>query len=125
HADPVGGMMEAHEYIYVKRKTLLLTGVNLDNYKAAQVQRRLDTFLLRSGHATWPALFRAIQDDPAKVEQFRDYLTINVSYFLRDPEKYQILKDKVVPDLLRGRPSLQVWSAGCSRGQEPYSLAMM
>lgn len=117
--------MEAHEYIYVKRKTFHLTGVNLDSYKSAQMQRRLATFLLRSGYANWPAFFRAIQNDQVRIDQFRDYLTINVSYFLRDSDKYQVLQERVLPELLRGHLNLQVWSAGCSRGQEPYSLAMV
>jgi chemotaxis protein methyltransferase CheR len=117
--------MEVHEYLFVRQKIRKLIGVDLDSYKSAQMQRRLDTYLLRSGHASWPAFFRAIQDDPVKLGQLRDYLTINVSYFFRDPKKYQYLQESVLPELLCGRPRLQVWSAGCSRGHEPYSLAIM
>jgi chemotaxis protein methyltransferase CheR len=120
----MGTVMDAREYTYVTRKTLELTGVDLDCYKSAQMQRRLGTFLLRSGQPNWPAFFRAIQDDPEAIDQFRDYLTINVSYFLRDPDKYRVLQEHVLPELLRNRLNLHVWSAGCSRGHEPYSLLM-
>lgn len=118
-------MMEAHEYNFVKHKVQKLIGVDLNGYKSAQVQRRLRTYLIRSGHTNWPSFFRAIQHDPAKLGELRDYLTINVSAFFRDPEKFEQLQTSVLPELLRSRPRLRVWSAGCSHGHEPYSLAIM
>jgi chemotaxis protein methyltransferase CheR len=117
--------MEAHEYTYIQRKVLKLTGVDLGCYKSPQVQRRLNVYLVRSGHSTWPGFFRAIQDDPVELGKLKDYLTINVSSFFRDPEKFEHLRELILPDLLRGHPRLRVWSAGCSRGHEPYSLAIM
>jgi len=55
----------------------------------------------------------------------RDYLTINVSSFFRDPEKFNYLRDNIFPELLDVQTPLKVWSAGCSYGQEPYSIAMI
>jgi chemotaxis protein methyltransferase CheR len=121
----MGELMEAHEYTFVRTKILKLTGVDLSCYKTAQMQRRLNTFLLRSGYANWPAFFRAIRDDEGKLNELRDYLTINVSYFMRDLAKFEALQKTILPELLRGRIKLQVWSAGCSRGHEPYSLAIL
>jgi chemotaxis protein methyltransferase CheR len=121
----VSRAMETHEFIFVKRKILALTGVDLDCYKRAQMERRLRTYLLRAGFASWPVFFRAIQNNPEELGKLRDYLTINVSYFFRDPDKYHYLQECILPELLRGRPRLQVWSAGCSRGHEPYSLAIL
>jgi len=118
-------MMDTFEYTFIRHKTLKLTGVDLDCYKSLQMQRRLQTYLRRSGHPSWPVFFRAVQNDPEKLSSFRDYLTINVSYFFRDPEKYKYLRDVILPELLHGHPKLRVWSAGCSRGHEPYSLAML
>ena len=117
--------MEIREYNFVKREIQKLLGVDLNCYKTPQMQRRLKTFLLRSGQANWPSFFRAMQDDPVVLGKLKDYLTINVSSFFRDPEKYDYLKETILPQLLRGRPKLRVWSAGCSRGQEPYTLAMI
>jgi chemotaxis protein methyltransferase CheR len=118
-------MMEAHHYNFIKHKVRKLMGVDLDYYKSAQMQRRLNTYLQRSGYTTWPSLFRAIQDDPVKLRKLKDYLTINVSSFFRDPKKFDTLRESVLPDLLRRHPRLRVWSAGCSRGHEPYSLAIL
>jgi chemotaxis protein methyltransferase CheR len=120
--------MDAREYIFVKSKVLRLTGVDLGCYKTPQVQRRLRTYLVRSGHASWHRFFRAISDDPAAIGELKDYLTINVSSFFRDPEKFEYLQASILPELLRTaspRPArLRVWSAGCSHGHEPYSLAI-
>jgi chemotaxis protein methyltransferase CheR len=113
------------EYNFVKHKVLRLTGVDLNCYKSQQVIRRLGVYLKRSGYPNWPGFFRAIQDDPAELDKLKDYLTINVSSFLRDPERFEYLQASVLPELLRHRPRLRVWSAGCSHGHEPYSLAIL
>ncbi len=117
--------MNEFEYAFVKYRILKLIGVDLDCYKDVQMQRRLQTFLHRSGYANWPALFRAIQDSPEDLNRLRDHLTINVSYFFRDPDKYTYLQEVIAPELMRGRPNLRVWSAGCSHGHEPYSLIVV
>lgn len=117
--------MEGTQFSFVKRKVLNLTGVDLNSYKRPQMERRLKAYLARSGHPTWSQFFRAMRDDPVGLDEFKDYLTINVSSFFRDPDKYKYLETSILPDLLRGRTRLRVWSAGCSRGHEPYSLAIM
>jgi chemotaxis protein methyltransferase CheR len=117
-------LMLDYEYSFVKHKVRKMTGVDLNCYKDQQVQRRLNVYLLRSGHPNWPRLFRAIEDDPEEQIKLKDYLTINVSSFFRDPKKYAYLDEHVLLYLLRHRPRLRVWSAGCSLGHEPYSLAI-
>ena len=117
--------MEPTQYTFVKREILKLTDVDLNAYKTPQVQRRLKTFLVRSDHATWSTFFRDARSDEQALWKLRDYLTINVSSFFRDVPKYEYLEKKILPELLRGRSKLRVWSAGCSWGQEPYTLAML
>jgi chemotaxis protein methyltransferase CheR len=117
--------MEALEYNYVRREILKLTGIDLHGYKSPQMQRRLSAYLLRSGSPTWAHLFRAIRQDEQAIRQLKDYLTINVSAFFRDIERYHYLQRVILPELLQRRASLRIWSAGCSRGQEPYSLALL
>ncbi|MBN1217763.1 MAG: protein-glutamate O-methyltransferase CheR [Anaerolineae bacterium] len=117
--------MENVEYNYIKCQVRKLVGVDLNCYKTPQMQRRLKAYLARSGYPNWPKFFRAIQVDPVELTKFKDYLTINVSSFFRDPAKYRFLQISILPQLLRTQPYLRVWSAGCSRGQEAYSLAML
>ena len=59
------------------------------------------------------------------MRKLRNYLTINVSAFLRDADKFAYLQENVLSELLHHRPRVRVWSAGCSYGHEPYSLAMI
>jgi chemotaxis protein methyltransferase CheR len=117
--------MEPWEYSYIQRKLLKLTGIDLSCYKSAQMGRRLTAYLARSGQSSWPRFFRAIEHDSAEIAKLEEYLTINVSSFFRDHERYQHLQTAILPALLRERPNLRVWSAGCSRGHEPYSLAIL
>lgn len=117
--------MHTAEHALIKREVLKLTGVDLNHYKTAQMQRRLQAYLKRSGFADWPSFFRALRSDPTALEKFKAYLTINVSSFFRDAVRFRYLHERILPELLRERAKLRVWSAGCSRGQEPYSLAIL
>jgi chemotaxis protein methyltransferase CheR len=117
--------MTPQEYLYVRQEIRKLIGVDLDGYKAEQMQRRLNAFLFRSGFSSWNAFFTAKRHDAEALVKLRDALTINVTSFFRDADKYQQLRDKVVPLLAKGRQRLRVWSAGCSHGHEPYSLAIV
>ncbi len=59
-------------------------------------------------------------------EEFLDRMTINVSEFYRNPIRWQQLEEDILPQLLRtSQGKLRVWSAACSTGEEPYSLAML
>lgn len=118
--------MEDLEYNFVKKNILSLTGIDLNGYKTPQMQRRLATYLQRSGHTNWRSYFEAIRLDRAAISKLKDYLTINVTSFFRDSEKFDYLRRTILPTLSQSRLApLRIWSAGCSRGHEPYSLAIM
>ncbi len=117
--------MDELEYNYIKHQIRQIIGVDLNSYKAPQMQRRLKAYLARTQQPNWPKFFRWLRSDPTALNKFKDYLTINVSSFFRDSEKYKFLQQAVLPELLKKHTTLRVWSAGCSRGQEAYSLAML
>ena len=98
-------------------------GLDLDLYKGQQMRRRLDNFVTQraTDEVAW---VRSLASDRDELAALRDMLTINVSEFFRDFAQFETLRTKVLPDLLSGRSSLSIWSAACSNGQEPYSLAM-
>ena len=59
-----------------------------------------------------------------------DILTVNETYFFRESHQLRTFSDEIIPELIRSRPkmgpqSLRIWSAGCSTGEEPYSIAML
>jgi chemotaxis protein methyltransferase CheR len=117
--------MDDHEFSYIQREIEQLLSMDVGSYRRSQLQRRLGVFLLRSGHADWPSFFRAARTDPQLVRKLKDYLTVNVSAFFRDPEKYTYLRESVLPEMRQRRGALRVWSAGCGEGQETYSLAIL
>ncbi len=117
--------MDDLEYNYIKYQVRVLIGLDLNCYKTPQMQRRLKAYLARSGYPNWPAFIHTMRANPVELNKLKDYLTINVSSFFRDPDKYDYLRTSILPVLLRKRAALRVWSAGCSHGQEVYSLAML
>lgn len=117
--------MEPEIYTQIKRSVKSLLDISLDNYKDQQMKRRLDAWLTRSGSNSWADYFHRLRAEPEELARFRNYLTINVSAFFRDPERWRDIRERVVPALLQGRSRLRVWSAGCSLGQEPYTLAIL
>ncbi|HSH02714.1 MAG TPA: protein-glutamate O-methyltransferase CheR, partial [Anaerolineae bacterium] len=117
--------MDDLTYNYIKRQIGDILGIDLNQYKAPQMQRRLTSYLGRLGYSNWPMYFRVVRSDEAVAQALRDYLTINVSSFMRDQNKFLTLERDILPQLGRPGVPLRIWSAGCSRGQEPYTVAMM
>ncbi|SBV90517.1 CheB methylesterase:MCP methyltransferase, CheR-type [uncultured Alphaproteobacteria bacterium] len=99
-------------------------------YKPGTLQRRIERRMGMAGiaatdRARYPELLRTT---PGELNELATDLLINVTSFFRDPEVFEFLARNVVPDLVRAhapdRP-LRIWSAGCSSGEETYSLAML
>ncbi len=101
------------------------TGIDLSNYKSGQVLRRLDGFMSKFGVGSVRAFASLLDHDAAVVTELRSFFTINVTEFFRDAEQFTTLRSTVLPDLLRQSTSLRIWSAGCSTGAEPYSVAIL
>ncbi|QZT32714.1 protein-glutamate O-methyltransferase CheR [Caldalkalibacillus thermarum TA2.A1] len=101
------------------------TGVDLSLYKEPQMKRRLTTLRDKKGFDSFTRFFKAMEKDPQLVNDCLDRLTINVSEFFRNPNRWRVLEQKILPRLLQeGRP-LKMWSAACSTGEEPYTLVML
>ena len=108
-----------------KQKFNAKAGIDLNYYKRAQMQRRITNLMTRHGHSSYTAFFSQLEKDPKAYKEFVEYITINVTEFFRTPEKFEELEKKVLADLLQRSPKLNIWSAGCSMGAEPYSLSMI
>jgi len=124
--------MEPEVYTQVKYSIHKILGINLEHYKDEQMRRRLDSWLARTGAPNWADYFKRLRTDTNELSRFRDYLTINVSAFFRDIDRWQVLREKIAPEVLTtslaahpGQRGLRVWSAGCSIGAEPYTLAIL
>jgi chemotaxis protein methyltransferase CheR len=93
-------------------------------YARASLKRRLRTAMSRFGCDTLSRLQDKVLHEPETFPALLGYLTVQVSEMFRDPVYFHTLREQVVP-LLRTYPSLRVWVAGCSSGEEVYSLAIM
>ena len=93
-------------------------------YASASLRRRLSQALTRLRCGTVAELQHKILHDERAFPALLEYLTVQVSGMFRDPEFYLALRQDVVP-LLATYPSLKVWIAGCSTGEEAYSFAIL
>jgi chemotaxis protein methyltransferase CheR len=105
-----------------------LCGIDLLQYKRGQMERRIRSFVATrdvDGLVAYAAMLKA---DKAELDKFLDRVTINVSQLWRNPEQWEVLEEKILPDL--GSASapghankVRCWSAGSSYGAEAYTLA--
>jgi chemotaxis protein methyltransferase CheR len=93
-------------------------------YASASLRRRMKTAMERFGCPTLSQLQDRVVHEPQVFAALLDYLTVQVSEMFRDPTYFRALREHVVP-LLRTYPSLKVWVAGCSAGEEAYSIAIL
>src|SRR3954470_986477 len=99
-------------------------GFDFREYAPASLRRRVWRRVHAEGLTTLSALQAKVLHDPACMERLLLDLSINVTAMYRDPTFYVAFRQKVVP-LLRTYPFSRVWIAGCSTGEEVYSLAIL
>lgn len=99
-------------------------------YKPGTVVRRVERRMALAGilPGSMPQYLKLVQADAAEQESLTSDLLINVTSFFRDPKVFDYLAEKVLPGLIAEHPAgkkLRVWTAGCSTGEESYSLGML
>ena len=99
-------------------------GHDFRDYAQASLKRRVLQAQQRMGAPSVSALQERVLHDAQQFAELLQYLTVPVSEMFRDPAYFLALRRHVVP-VLRTYPSLKVWVAGCSTGEEPYSLAIL
>ncbi len=113
-------------YESFKEAILDLTKIDLNYYKERQMKRRIDALITKHGISTYTDYVGKLRTDKTYYDEFINYITINVSEFYRNPEQWILLEKEVLPYLIdRFGKSLNIWSAACSTGDEPYSLVML
>ncbi len=121
--------LDAGSFQRVARLASAQAGLMIAPTKTALVQSRLMRRLRALGIASFSAYLDLVESEEGRdeVRQMISVLTTNVSHFYRESHHFDILRRSILPDLVkraaRGGP-VRIWSAGCSSGQEPYSIAM-
>jgi chemotaxis protein methyltransferase CheR len=99
-------------------------GYDFREYAPSSLRRRIRERVRAEGLRTVSGLKEQVLHDPEAMERFLLGLSINVSAMFRDPAFYRVFRREVVP-LLRTYPFLRIWHAGCSTGEEAYSMAIL
>lgn len=116
---------ETPDFSRFKQAILRKTGIDLNLYKQQQMHRRLYNMVERAGLQNFDEYMALIERDEEEFFAFLDRMTINVSELFRNPEKWEEVARVILPELLKTRGNLKVWSAGCSYGAEPYTLLLL
>jgi chemotaxis protein methyltransferase CheR len=115
-----GSLDPLHKAVYRK------TGMDLHPYKEKFLRRRVAVRLRATGCKDVARYVECLESDEEELDKLLVCLTIHVSTFFRNPSTFRAFEDKVLPDLFAppSRP-VRLWSVGCARGEEPYSLAIL
>ncbi len=118
---PVQDFLRFRDYIHEH------SGIYLEDSKFDSLRISLVARATRFAAEDFDEYFRRLVSDDDEFRELMNLITINETSFLRFPQQFAALRDEVVPELMSRttmRPSLRVWSAGCSTGEEAYSIAM-
>jgi chemotaxis protein methyltransferase CheR len=118
-------MAVANEFDLFMENIYKYTNIDLKKYKRPQMERRLTALRDKQGFKDFKAYFEALQKDQNLFHEFLDRMTINVSEFFRNPNRWEVVEQRLVPDVLKKYKKIKVWSAACSTGEEPYTIAMI
>ena len=100
-------------------------GINLSAYKPEQLDRRITSLMNRNNIKSLDEYTKIIKTDEVQRMKFLDFITINVTEFYRNPELFDGLEEIIKKEILSKSRDIKIWSAACSIGCEPYSMAMM
>jgi len=127
-ADPGGQELPDADFRRLLDKLNVEHHFDFRDYKEASLRRRIR---LRMSHVHVPTIaeyIKFLDQNPSEYRSLIDTILINITRFFRDPDAWQTLRQSVFPRLVehaRATGTLRVWSAGCSSGEEPYTIAML
>ncbi len=105
----------------------LQTGVNFANYKHATLQRRIQRRMSQQGFARLEDYLTYIEHNSAEIAALYQDFLIDVTSFFRDPEVFQSLKDRILPQIVQQHSQIspiRIWVPGCATGEEVYSISI-
>ncbi|AZR74220.1 protein-glutamate O-methyltransferase [Anoxybacter fermentans] len=108
-----------------KTQASKILGLNLSSYKAKRVQRRVESLMRRRNIPDYTTCLELLRNNSNFRADFLNHFTINTSEFFRNPSNFVTLKNEIFPELFAGGKKVKIWSAPCSNGCEPYSLAII
>lgn len=109
---------------------LIHEGVDFSGYREAMLERRTQKRLYANNCKDYKEYFNFLSTHPQELDSLIDVYTINVSSFYRNPLTFEILRKEVFPAMIEQKNEesskiIRIWSAGCAKGEEPYSIAIV
>lgn len=101
-----------------------LYGYDFSQYSRASLKRRLNRICLVDRFSSFAELRYRVVNDASYLQRFVEEITVNVTEMFRDPGFYKTLRNEVIPRL-GTYPLIRIWIAGCSTGEEAYSVAIL
>lgn len=99
-------------------------GFDFGNYSRASLQRRVDRLYHLDGFTHFYEFLHRIRTDELYYKRMIEEITVNVTEMFRDPSFFKVLREEIVP-ILATKPFIRIWHAGCSTGEEVYSMAII
>lgn len=124
------GSMEEEGFKLLLRLLHRELGLDVFQYKPGYLRRRIGVRMRATGCRDYLQYRNHLRRNPREAEFLVKDLTINVTEFFRDPDVFEALRERVIPEILQCKQggysqSVRVWSAGCATGEEPYSVAIL
>lgn len=114
------------KYEVFKKQVNDFIHIDSNYYKEKQMKRRITSLLKRNNFNDFDDYFQGLESDKALLDEFVNYLTINVSEFYRNPSQWEVLEKEILPDIINKKnKNIKIWSSACSTGEEPYSMVML
>ena len=118
------------EYEFLLDKVMRNTNIDFSEYRPLLLKRRVQHRLRTSGCDSYWDYVSLLNKEPSEYDKLIESLTIKESYFFRDTNVFKLLKNEVIPEIIRqkqvdGSNEIRIWSCGMAYGQEAYSVAIL
>ena len=119
--------MTAEEFIKLRDFIYRKTGIYFEERKKYYVESRVEDRIKATGHDNFRSYFTWLRFDVTgkELQELINALTVNETYFFREYYQLKCFAEEILPEIVEKKSSIRVWSAGCSTGEEPYTLAII
>lgn len=122
--DPANGPAETDDLRLLLETVHERSGLDFREYAYSSLRRRIQRVVDETGAGSIAGLHLQLKRDDTPLERILRYVTVHTTAMFRDPAFFCVLRQEIVP-VLRTYPFLRIWVAGCSTGEEVYSLAIL
>lgn len=117
-------IVKDEEVEYLIKDVYAMYGYDFSEYSRASFKRRVNRICLIDRFTSFAELRYTLLNDPEYLKRFVEEITVNVTEMFRDPVFFRTLREKILPQL-GTYPLIRIWVAGCSTGEEAYSIAIL